>query len=129
MLVNFMISMLCFILDVIYLRGDDYDQEKQDVGCRITGTLSVFSEISATIRLVWVSYLVKRMVTSPTSNFKVLSIIANVSIFLGALIFVIIIFFTFGFSVSVSLIMKVKFTCSKTKKVDIFDFQTFDLIK
>lgn len=62
----------------------------------------MFSEVVAFLYIVWFSYLVKKMVSSPTSNFQSLSLLAHVITFLMATVFSISIALTFGFGLSVS---------------------------
>ena len=55
----------------------------------------------AFLYIVWFSYLVKRMVSSPTSNFQALTALAHVITYLIATLFTIAIGFIFGFGLSV----------------------------
>ena len=69
--------------------------------CNITGIANIFSEMCAFVYIVWFSYLVKRMVTNPTSNFRVLTLLAHAVTITIAVSFVLIINFTLGFGLSV----------------------------
>eukprot|EP00347_Sterkiella_histriomuscorum_P022007 403332010 len=53
--------------------------------------------------LVWFSYLVKKMVTSPTSNFQSLTMTAHIVTILSSCVFSLAIFLTFGFGLSSTL--------------------------
>ena len=75
----------------------------EDKVCKVTGAFNIFAEIIAYLYTVWFSYLVKKMVTSPTSNFSKLSLIAHITSLLGALLGLLIISLTYGFGLTVSL--------------------------
>jgi hypothetical protein len=70
--------------------------------CSVTGGLNLFTEMVAFFYIVWFSYLVKRMVSSPTSNFQSLTLLAHVLTYLLATVFTVSIALTFGFGLSVS---------------------------
>lgn len=77
--------------------------------CGITGAISVFVEMCAFTYSVWLTYLVKRLVTNPTSSFKVVSAVAHLLTPLLALGFIICIYIFNGFGVSVRDVLLIKF--------------------
>jgi hypothetical protein len=69
--------------------------------CYVTGILAAIACNSAFIYVVWFSYLMKRIVSNPTSNFRKLSIIVHITTILATVAFVLIAGFGFGFGLSV----------------------------
>ena len=53
---------------------------------------------------MWLSYLVKKKIKEPTSNFKVLGIFAHLSTLVFSVLFVVAINYTFGFGIGVNLL-------------------------